>query len=287
MKGTLVVVAAFAALNSGLAAQAPTFEVASIRVNKSGLRGDPPMARMQPGGRWTATNLTLRDLVRNSYRLLDFQMDVRFQDEDGRTPSWFNTERFDIAAKGTGDASPEDVRVMVRALLADRFKLVTHMETREMPIYDLVMARSDRRPGPNLKRTEVDCDRAPAPPPGLPDPKAPPPCGFLFRGPGLVRFRGVDMSALARSGLVPSLDRFVIDRTGLAGRFDIELVWAPAPGEPGVPPPPGGPLHDSTISSDGPSLFTAIQEQLGLKLEPGRGPVDVLVIDGAAGPTEN
>ncbi len=274
----------------------PQFEVASIKPNKSG--DGRVMLSVQPGGRFTATNVTLRMMIRNAYQLQEFQITGG--------PSWISDDRFDIVAKAeTGDTmgdpfraeqngQPSRGQLMIRALLAERFKLVVHNEDKEMPIYALVLARSDGRLGPQLKQSEVDCvalmaagrgrGRGPMPPPpGPPAAGAPPQCGIRI-GPGNMAVGGSPITQVANS-LSMFAGRIVIDKTGLAGNYDFTLMWTPdqvanrPPGAPGPDAPP--------VDPNGPSLFTAVQEQLGLKLDSQRGPVAMLVIDRAERPTEN
>ena len=159
---------------------------------------------------------------------------------------------------------------MLRTLLKDRFTLVTHTETRELPIYALVLARPDRRFGEQLRVSSVDCvaleaesHKAGGTPP--PAPGAGPRCG-ISSGTGRIQASARLMTDVARA-LSNTTGRAVVDKTGLDGRYDLELRW--------------------NETEEGPSLFTAVQEQLGLKLEPQRGPVDVLVIDSAERPTED
>jgi uncharacterized protein (TIGR03435 family) len=275
----------------------PQFEVASIKPNKSG--DGRVMLGVQPGGRFTATNVTLRLLIRNAYQLQDFQITGG--------PSWLTEDHFDIVAKaeagdGMGDpfraeqnGQPSRGQLMMRALLADRFKLVVHNETKEMPIYALILARSDGKLGPQLKPSEVDCAAQMAagrgrgrglPPP--PDPRqagGPPQCGIRI-GPGNMAVGGSQMSRVADS-LAIFAGRLVFDKSGLTGNYDFTLTWTPdqmANRPPGAPPGPDG---AAPVDPNGPSLFTAVQEQLGLKLDSQRGPVTVLVIDRAEHPTEN
>ena len=274
----------------------PQFEVASIKPNKSG--ENRVMLGIQPGGRFTATNVTLRMLIRNAYQLQEFQITGG--------PSWIADDRFDIVAKaesgdGIGDpfraepnGQPSRGQLMIRALLAERFKLVVHNEDKEMPIYALVLARSDGKLGPQLKVSETDCaammaaargrGRGPMPPPGPPQAGAPMQCGIRI-GPGNMAVGGSPMTQIATS-LAMFAGRIVVDKTGLAGNYDFTLAWTPdqMPGAgqrpPGAPEPP-------PIDPNGPSLFTAVQEQLGLKLDSQRGPVAIIVIDRAERPTEN
>jgi bla regulator protein BlaR1 len=270
-------------------ASGPTFEVASVKPNHSG--DGRVMFQNQPGGRYTATNVTLRLLIRQAYQLQDFQIIGG--------PSWLNDDHYDIVAKADpaqqdargglqrGDG-PTPIQLMIRALLAERFNLVVHNEKRDLPIYGLILARSDGRLGPDLKKSETDCAALLAaargrggalpPPPG---PGQPMPCGVRI-GPGNLVMGGSSLSQLA-SSLSMFVGRVVLDRTGLTGPFDINLTWTPdqmPQRPPGAPDPP--PLDPS-----GPSIFTAVQEQLGLKLDSQRGPVDVLVIDRAEHPSPN
>src|SRR5262245_20660948 len=285
------------ASSPGSQAAAPQFEVASVKQNRSG--ENRVMIGVQPGGRFTATNVTLRMLIRNAYQPQDFQITGG--------PSWLADDHFDIVAKaeagdGMGDpfradpnGQPSRGQLMIRALLADRFKLVVHNESKEMPIYALVVARSDGKLGPQLKTSTVDCaalraaarGRGPLPPP--PDPSgrgaAPPPCGIRI-GPGNLAVGGSPMERVANS-LSMFAGRIVFDKTGLTGNYDFTLTWTPdqvANRPPGAPPGPDG---APPIDPNGPSLFTAVQEQLGLKLDSQRGPVTLLVIDRAEHPTEN
>ena len=253
------------------AANAPAFEVASIKSNASGALRVSIQA--SPGGRFTAINAPVRALIRHAYQLQDFELTGG--------PKWLDSERFDIVARADGEPPAAQIRLMLRALLAERFKLQLHSQTRELPLYALVMARRDGKTGAGLRRTESDCaGTAPlqdvlgiTPTSGPPDPDAA--CGFFGPGPGgSVKFRGVTIEVLARF-LAPPVHRPVVDRTGLTGYFDADLEVTAEFGPP--PPPPG--VADRVDRASLPSIFTAIQDRLGLKLEAQRGPVTVLVID--------
>jgi uncharacterized protein (TIGR03435 family) len=251
-------------------APAPTFDVSSVKPNKD---GGPSSVRVTPGGMLSVTNNTLRNIIRNAWNITN--------DQIVGGPEWIDTERFDITAKASKPFGQDEARAMLQALLAERFGLATHHETRELPVYLLVLARKDGALGPQMKKADVDCAALFAAvtaggkmPERLPNGNLP--CGISVRanqGQGLVTGNGVAMEQLARN-LVGGVGRIVVDRTGLAGYYDINLTFA-ADGPPPAPGAPAGPAPDST----GPSLFTAMQEQLGLKLDPGRAPISVLVID--------
>jgi uncharacterized protein (TIGR03435 family) len=274
----------FQAQSSGSTAVGPSFEVASVKTNTSG--DQRVMIQTPPGGRFTATNVPLRNLIVLAYRLQNFQLIGG--------PDWIRSERFDIVAKAEGNlppftpsGPPEPLLGMVRTLLAERFKLVVHHETRELPIYALVVARTDGKLGPQLHPAVVDCEAAAlrargGPPPG-PPPGERPTCGMRI-GPGQMMAGGTPLSQFVNP-LSQFVQRTVIDRTGLTGAFDFDLSWTPDQLPQGPPPPGAPPLPP--IDPNGPSIFTALQEQLGLKLDAQRGPVDVIVIDRAERPTED
>ena len=223
-------------------AQRPAFEVASIKRNLSGTLNSG--MRNQPGGRVTVINMTLRQLVRGMYRFQDYQVVNNAGD-------WLSTERWDIAAKGEGDVPLEQLVLMLRALVTERFSLMTHQERRDMPIYALAMARPNGALGPALRRSSQDCS-------------VPNTCN-VFGDPGVLRATGRTRDDMTRI-LAPIVERTVVNHTSLSGAFDLELMWN---------------------EGDGPSVFTAMQEQLGLKLESERGPIEVLVLDSAKRPTED
>jgi uncharacterized protein (TIGR03435 family) len=195
------------------------------------------------------------------------------------------SDRFNVVATAPSSAAGglDELQRMLRSLLADRFAVRSHTETRDLPVYELVTTRRDARPGPQLRQSSVDCaalrlKRGP----GVTAPAnaSEPECQTSFRVSGgsmTISFQGETTSELARR-IIPERDRPVLDKTGLQGTFDGELTFAPEP-LPGFPRLPG--------SENGVSVFTALQEQWGLKLEPARGGVDVLVIESAQKPTEN
>jgi uncharacterized protein (TIGR03435 family) len=274
----------------------PQFEVASIKPNKSG--DGRVMISIQPGGRFTATNVPLKFLIRNAYQLQDFQI--------VGGPDWLSSDRFDVVAKAEatdqGDpfragkpGEPSRGQLMLRALLAERFKFEAHNENRDMPIFALLIARSDGKLGPQLQKSSTDCEaargdgpgrgRGPVPPPGPPQPGERLPCGIRI-APGNMAVGGSTLAQFA-SSIGSFVGRIVVDRTGLTGTYDFNLTWTPdqvGNRPPGAPDPV---INGVPIDPNGPSIFTAVQEQLGLKLDSQKGPVTVLVIDRAEHPVEN
>jgi uncharacterized protein (TIGR03435 family) len=258
------------------------FEVASVRLNTSG-SNQVSMGR-QPGGRFTAVNMPLGLLIRSAYRLQESQL--------VGAPDWVATERYDIVAKADGEFEPPvpggDLaphQLMLQSLLEERFKLKPRREIRQLPIYALVLAQKNGKFGAALKPSAVDCQalaaarKQGAAPPAPPTPGAPPQCGTHM---GFGRISGgMPMTSLARL-LSDVVQRSVVDSTDLSGYFDLELSWTPdqLPSRPpGTPADQPFRMNGVEIDPNGPSIFTAIQEQLGLKLESARGPVEVLVID--------
>jgi uncharacterized protein (TIGR03435 family) len=243
---------------------APAFEVASIRENRS-VGGRTLMDGS--GGRYTVINATLRMLILNAFHLQDAQLIGG--------PGWINDTRYDVIGI-RGAAQVDQIQAMMRTLLADRFKLKTHPEKREMAMYALVTVRTDRQLGPRM--TAAKCEgRELSLQPGKSLP-----CNTRFVGPGRLRAGGTNMLDFAAL-LTTLVDRIVIDQTELAGAYDLEMTWTPdrsqqERGRDDFLPP---------VDSDAPALFTAIQEQLGLKLQGGRRSVDVVVIDSVERPSEN
>jgi uncharacterized protein (TIGR03435 family) len=259
----------------------PTFEVASVRPNKTG--DGRIMLGLQPGGRFNATNVPLRMLLRQAFNVQEFQI--------VGGPDWMTSDRFDIVAKAPeGNFTADVMRPMLRSLLTERFKLVVHNETREMPIYALVKARDDGKLGPNLSPAAIDCaavmrGRRGAPPPAPTQPGQKMDCGFMI-GPGRMNAGGMPMANLAQT-LSPQVGRIVIDKTELTGTYDFELTYSPEGLGSAFPGGGGGPLlNGAPVPADpnAPNLFTALQEQLGLKLDSQRGQVDVFVIDSVEQP---
>jgi uncharacterized protein (TIGR03435 family) len=250
-----------------------SFEVASVKPNRSGgERWDFDA----PPGRVIGTNVVLRDLIRFAYNIYGGDWDIRID-----APDWIKTARFDIDAT-TSDAVPQARAMsMLRRLLAERFGLKVHYENRERPVYELVRARADRRLGPQITPNTVDCGALGAanqaaiaagkPPLIVFDPSKRPVCGSRPTGPNEISSGAFTMEQLAMQ-LSRPVGRPVINNTGLPGGFDYDLRWAPEQAAP---------------DAGAPSIFTALEEQLGLKLVPARGPVQVLVIDSVSQPTSN
>jgi uncharacterized protein (TIGR03435 family) len=174
------------------------------------------------------------------------------------------SERFDVVGQYPIDATPATRDLMLRALLVERFKLSAHVVVRDTPMYALTLARRDSPLAPQLQPASADCA-----PNGRSNP-VPACANSVSAGRGVINANYFDMTTLARAlSSVPAVGRRVVDRTGLAGGYKIALTFAPSPHQ----------------SSDAPSIFSALQEQLGLKLESTKGPVDVLVIDHVEKPT--
>lgn len=236
------------------------FEVISIKPNAS--TDDRVMIRTMPGGRYTATGIPVRLVLAQAFHIRDFQI--------SGGPAWIASERYDIQAKapeGTGERIPMEVlRQMLQNMLAERFQLKTHIETKEVPGYALVAVAKG---GHRLKASDSPVD--PARPP------------MMRIGRGLLSAEAIALPMLAQQ-LSQLLGRPVADRTGLNGFFQVHLEFAADPGQGSMGP--AGELSPGD-SNNGPSIFTALQEKLGLKLESIKAPVDILVIDSIARPAEN
>jgi uncharacterized protein (TIGR03435 family) len=258
------------------AQQAVSFEAASVKPGDPSAQGQS--IRIQPGGRFTVVNMPLRTLITFAYQLQAYQL--------VGGPSWIGNDRFDIVAKIDGEVAPpvtpgqpDRAMLAMRTLLADRFKLVGRRETREMDTYAMVLAKPGQ-PGPSLKPAAADCSpeamaaRRAAPQGSLP----PLFCGLRFQGPGKLALSGMPLSFYATS-LSNQVGRFVVDKTGLEGRWDFTLSFAPAPA-----PGQQAEAVPGALDPGAPDLFTALREQLGIKLDAVKGPVDVFVIDSVERP---
>jgi uncharacterized protein (TIGR03435 family) len=267
------------------------FEVASIK--PSDPNDHRMMFRMVPGGAINLHGVTLKALVQQAYDVRDFQI--------SGGPGWIGADKYDVTAKpesasGEAPTDPrqlseeqrktfqEQTRLRLQALLTDRFQLKVHREKKELPVYALVVAKN----GPKLKEN-AGADAGPGK-------------GMMRMSAGQLVGQQVGIAFLAQS-LAQSVGRTVLDQTGLKGTYDFELNFAPEPGRGGVfggpgagdgappPPPPGaGPgliKEPPPVDPNGPTIFTALQEQLGLKLESQKGPVEIIVIDHVEKPSEN
>ncbi len=253
----------------------PSFEVASVKPTSAGPVSPGVFGwaglRFTPGGAFEAYNVTLGSIIRLAYGLKDFQT--------VGAPEWVDTDRFDIQARGPQGAAEKEAPLRLQSLLAERFALKAHRETRNGQLYALVLARADRALGPRLRQTQVANgglgDGGQCTPPGPP-------------GPINMRLCGVTMARLVDFYLPMFAGRRIVDRTGLTGGFDLALYFdsRPIPGVGlggGLRTPPGA----DSPPADVVSIFTALEEQLGLKLEAQTGSVDVLVIDHVERPTPN
>lgn len=293
---------------------APSFEVASIKPHKSNSFG--VMLRIEPGGRFAAEGIPLKLLIEEAYNIKDQQL--------SGDPAWLSSERYDIEAKADEETSAQMQKMkpderkdmlmrMMQSLLADRCKLQLSRSTKELPVYALVVGKN----GPKMKKSDFDPSsmKPPdGPPPLRPDearadhvrvPGGPPPKGAMMMGPGHLNLNGVSLERFA-DVLSRILRRTVVDKTGLPGTYEFSLNWTPDENEgplmPGGPPPrqmadgtgapgagPGAPpgVESAPPDTSGPDILTAIQEQLGLKLESQKGPVELLVIEHVEKPSQN
>jgi uncharacterized protein (TIGR03435 family) len=265
----LLAVLSLAAGPAVVSGQEPSFEVASVRVNTS---GDPVSRISAPAGtgRFEATNAPLRILIVNAYGIAGFQL--------AGGPAWLDGLRVDIVARAATPVARDEISRMLRRLLSERFQLAVHRESREAPVYALVVARDDRRLGPRMQASTADCAAATAG--GAAAPQLP--SGQLLcatrMSPTWINAGGMTMARLATS-LTGIVGGPVTDETRLTGTYDLQLSFSPEqPLPPGAPPP---------ADPNAPSIFAALEEQLGLKLDARRGMVDFVVIDRVEPPTGN
>jgi bla regulator protein blaR1 len=239
----------------------PPVAFASVSVKASQPPVVPMWQRLWVSSGFHAMNVSVGDLIRDGYDVSPFQV---------AGPDWIETESFDIAANDRGNESPAQLRLMIRALLADRFKLVVHTEQRQLQAYALVRSPMYAGPGPKLWKPATDCD---AETPRLAfhewlkqNALGQPECGGVRLGRFGVAGRGIPLSKFAVAlETVGGVDRPIVDQTGLTGNFDFELTWTPQQDQ----------------------LFELIQQQLGLALEPVVAPVEVVVVDRAERPSLN
>lgn len=235
----------------------PSFEVATIKPSKP---DEPGKAFLVRGNRFKTINTTLSELISFAYGVHPKQVIG--------APAWAGTDKFDIDAQPDGEGAPSDKqwKGMLQKLIVERFKFTFHRDKKELSVYVLSVAKN------GAKLTKSDGD-----PNGLP--------GLFFRQLGALNVRNANMADF--TGLMQNavLDRPVVDQTGLTGRFDFTLNWTPDDSQFGGM---GAKIPPSTDSADAPPpLYTAIQEQIGLKLEATKAPADVLVVDHVEQPSAN
>ena len=243
-------VAAVTAQESG-----PRFEVASVKPNVGSDRSIP--FRTPPPDGITLTNNPLESIIRYAYSVQPFRLEG--------VPAWTRDERFDIAARAAGPITDEQRRLMMRSLLVERFRLKARFETREKTIYVMTTVRADKQLGPGLK-PRPECATPPL------DPARDKPCTAGGSGRSdAIQMRAVTLTQLAEGMLSTVRGELVRDETGLPGAFDVEMSWRP---------------ESSTDPDDArPAFVTAVREQLGLRLDPMRRPVEVLVVESIDRPT--
>lgn len=251
------------------------FEVASIRQNEGTNGFNTDISH----GNFTGKNLTVLQLIQMAFRTQRHRI--------VNVPSWMASERFNVVARGKSDATREDVMLMLRSLLSDRFQLKFHNDTRELSIYELEVTKG----GPKLKRYDLEECKNPQASPDVSAAQCGAPTLLGNAQRGAILGRAITVGTLASSLASYYLDRAVVDRTGLTATYFIGLTW----NEPGSPQPAPNPEEERHGGADRPggdgfaptSLFTAIQEQLGLRLNATKGPVEVFVIDQVEKPTPN
>lgn len=266
----------------------PQFEVASVKANTKG--AGLIMMRPPAGGRFKAENVTLKMLAGLAWNMQNYAI--------SGGPSWIDSDHYDIEAKAAdSNLTLDQMRPMLQSLLEDRFQLKAHIEKKDVPVYALLPGKNGVKvPAPKeggcVKFDPNKPPSAPVPPPPPPQPGAafnpgPPPCGGMMMSPFMMQGGAITMKQFV-GGLSNMLGRPVLDKTEFTGTFDLHLEYSPeglAMGRGGMPmpPPPAGAAPDTTS----PNIFTAVQEQLGLRIESQKAPGDTLVIDHAEKATEN
>ena len=248
-----------------LAQTEPAFDVASLKRNTS--LNENGGGGPRPGGRYRLTNVAARAMISIGWNIPTNRV--------LGGPGWVATDRFDLDATMKENAPQDELRAMMRGLLRDRFTLAAHVEQRELPVFLLTRVRADEPLGPGLERGTFDCSDPAARKQNSAAALAARPgrmlCGFTIDA-GILDAGGETMETLAQV-LTYQAGRPVLDRTGLTGGYNVLLKWTPALG--------------ADTPGDTVSLFTALQEQLGLKLESSTAPLDVVVIDRIERPTQN
>ena len=244
---------------------APKFDAASI---KRSAPDSETFMKAHPGGRLEISRATLRTLTALAWQLQPFQVSAR--------PAWVRSEYFNVNTEATESPSQDRLLLMLQALLTERFSLEIHFETKEQPVYLLVAGKTRKRPPTGLQvTTEGSCAKVEET--GPPDPKT---WGVIGMGLNHLEAQEISMVRLAEA-LSRVVDRKVIDRTGRSEKFNVSLQWVPDEHQ-------AFPSGDTiTLPPDTPAVFTAIREQLGLRLETGKAFIDLLVIDHAQVPGGN
>jgi uncharacterized protein (TIGR03435 family) len=264
---------------SRLCAQ-PAFEAASVKLNTDVAKGTGSVNTF-PGGRLRAENALVRMLLQDAFDVRPFEL--------VGGPSWIDSARYDIDAKAEGNPTRRELLRMLRTLMEDRFQLRAHTETRETPVYTLSAAKGGLKLSASKEKCEPIDDRAPSPASALGKTA---PCGRFFARLVIPKAQ-LDGVQVAMPGLVRLLSnllwRPVIDKTGYTGTFDAHLDFAAddALGILGGPYRPDVPLPPEHNEPGAQSIYTAMREQLGLKLESARGPVEMIVIDRIERASEN
>ena len=255
------------------------FEVASIKRSSGDARKAFVLQRFLPGGGFEGFNVTLGSVIRLAYGLQDFQM--------AGAPKWVDSDRFDIQVRWPKGAAESEAPRRLQSLLAERFAMKAHREKRDLPVYALVLARADKSLGPRLRRSQFDPEKIKEQDAKLlregPATFTPLQCGLIAG-----RRLGSCGSTIAElaTRFPMYVGRLVVDRTGLTGLYQYDLRFGDQP-IPGAGPGGGFPFPTQPADPDAPTLFTALEEQLGLKLVPQTGPVEVLVIDHVQQPKPN
>jgi len=260
-------------LSLSIAAHAQTesaFEVATIKRAAPDAQGQ--FIRPSPG-RLSIINMTLLQMIRFAYGK-GFAYDL----EITGGPSWIDKDRYELEGKAAGQVSLTERRLMLKTLLADRFGLKVHTDSKEVNVYAMTVVRLDGKLGPKVLPWDGKCGGHDAPPGN--DNRKSPRCGAFFRPPGM-ELEGVTMEIVSDMLSNPNanLGRPVVDKTGLTGEYTMQLEFQFRP------PGPAG--AEAPVDQFSASLFTALREQWGLKLQSAKGNTDVIVVDQASRPTEN
>lgn len=259
-----MLIAPISVVASGQAAisQRPSFEVASVRAHDPGDRKHFNNFQAYPDGRFTSDNCSLWMLLHYAFQIQPYQF--------AGGPDWIKSTGYDLNAKPGEVHGFDDIPLMLQGVLEDRFQLKYHWETREQPVYNLVVTKPGKLRESVIK---TDCPRPFSHPEGIPEDA---PCGDLENRSGYTKGYKLSSSEFAAS-LSWLLSKPVVDKTNLSGHYDVELRWTPE----------SAAIRPDASEQNAPDIFTAIQEQLGLKLQAAKGPVRVFVIDHVEKPSDN